>query len=201
MRKTPFKQSCLSKCHYYWTVIKSLIKKKYPRSTNWRNRTVFLQRFATGCLIQHSSTYCIVCSVIRGFALMSAWSSERRLRTESDHNYFETLIQAISCHQFVEVFLSWSVCIIKSTLHTHLIWRQFRVFRICTCMRRKTKHIRSASPCALEHCAFFNCIISVRLLSRAGYKLVSKVHSFEVWSQPVLLSRAPHQLISTKDLT
>ena len=132
---------------------------------------------------------------------MSAWSSERRLRTERDHNYFESLIQAISCHQFVEVFLSWSVCIIKSTLHTHLIWRQFWACRICTCMRRKTKHIQSASPCALEHCAFFNCIISVRLLSRAGYKLVSKVHSFEVWSQPVLLSWAPHQLISTTDLT
>ena len=102
---------------------------------------------------------------------MSAWSSERRLRTERDHNYFESVIQAISCHQFVEVFLSWSVCIIKSTLHTHLIWRQFRACRICTCMRRKTKHIQSASPCALEHCAFFNCITSVRLLSRAGYKL------------------------------
>ena len=96
---------------------------------------------------------------------MSAWSSERRFRTERDH------IQAISCHQFVEVFLSWSVCIIKSTLHTHLIWRQFRACRIWTCMRRKTKHIQSASPCALEHCAFFNCITSVRLLSRAGYKL------------------------------
>ena len=103
---------------------------------------------------------------------MSAWSSERRFRTERDHNYFESLIQAISCHQFVEVFLSWSMCIIKSTLHTHLIWRlEFRVFRICTCMRRKTKHIRSASPFALEHCAFFICITSVRLLSRAGYKL------------------------------
>ena len=166
MIKTPFKQS-LSKCHDYWTVIKSLIKKKYPRSTNWRNRTVVLQRFATGCLIQHSSTYCTFSH--SGFALMSAWSSERRFRTERDHNYFESLIQAIiSCHQFVEVFLSWSMGIIKSTLHTHLIWRQFRACRICTCMRRKTKHIRSASPCALEHCAFFNCITSVRLLSRAG---------------------------------
>ena len=78
---------------------------------------------------------------------MSAWSS-RRLRTERDHNYFESLIPAISCHQFVEVFLSWSVCIIKSTLHTHLIWRQFRVFRICTCMRRKTKHILCFTLCS-----------------------------------------------------
>ena len=86
---------------------------------------------------------------------MSAWSSERRLRTERDHNYFESLIQAISCHQFVEVFLSWSVCIIKSTLHTHLIWRQFRACRICTCMRRKTKHIQSASPCALRALRIF----------------------------------------------
>ena len=183
MRKTPFKQSSLSKCHYYWTVIKSLIKKKYPRSTNWRNRTVFLQRFATGCLIQHSSTYCIVCSVIRGFALMSAWSSERRLRTESDHNYFETLIQAISCHQFVEVFLSWSVCIIKSTLHTHLIWRQFRVFRICTCMRRKTKRSVHTSANPIFHFSNKNgkrkCYLSLSYLHISKY---SKKRENRKWS-------------------
>ena len=39
------------------------------------------------------------------------------------------------------------------------------------CAEKQNTSEASASPCALKHCAFFNCITSVRLLSRAGYKL------------------------------
>jgi len=148
MRKTPFKQS-LSKCYYYWTVIKSLIRKNIHAARTEKTSQWSKTDLPPGVAAFFNLLY------VQSFGVL-LWCLPDRQSVDFGRNATTITLKAISCHQFVEVFLSWSVCIIKSTLHTHLIWRQFRACRICTCMRRKAKHIRSASPCAQEQCAFFS---------------------------------------------
>ena len=162
MRKTPFKQS-LSKCHYYWTVIKWLIRKNIhaaqtEKTSQWSNKDL-----PPGVAAFFNLLY------VQSFGVL-LWSLPDRQSVDFGRN--ATTITLRASYKLLVVINLWKcfdheACVLLKALNI-LIWYEV-----------SSEHVEFAPVCAekqntyevlhpLEHRAFFNCITSVRLLSRAG---------------------------------